>query len=216
MSHYNQIAGQNLERLAALSDGVFAVGMTLLLLDLKAPAAEAIAGEAALWHALLDLAPRLLVYLLSFITLGIFWVGQQTQLNQMERSDRHFTWLNLAFLFAVTLTPFSTGLMAEFITLHAALAVYWLNILLLGLLLLATWRYAVSANLLKADIPRGNLPAVEYRILIAQSLYAFGALLSVILNTYWSIGFIVLVQLNYAIAPKYPRLSPGARMPGPP
>jgi len=207
LSQYNQIAGQNLERLAALSDGVFAVAMTLLLLDLRAPAADAIASEAALGQALLDLAPRLLVYLLSFVTLGIFWVGQQTQLNQMERSNRHFAWINLGFLFAVTLTPFSTGLMAEFIQFRVALLAYWLNILLLGLLLFASWRYARHAHLAQDGMTEAVFKSVEYRILIAQSLYAFGALLSVILNTYWSIGFIVLVQLHYAVAPRYPWLS---------
>ncbi len=75
---YNQIAGQSVERLAALSDGVFAVAMTLLALDLHAPAAAAIHSELDLWHALGAVAPRLLMYLVSFMTLGIFWVGQQT------------------------------------------------------------------------------------------------------------------------------------------
>ena len=76
---YNRIAGQSVERLAALSDGVFAVAMTLLVLDLRVPATEAIRNEHDLWHALLGLSPRLLMYMMSFLTLGIFWVGQQTQ-----------------------------------------------------------------------------------------------------------------------------------------
>src|SRR5580658_9411664 len=84
-THYNRIAGQSVERLAALSDGVFAVAMTLLVLDLHAPAAEAIHSERDLLHALAPLAPRLLVYLMSFMTLGIFWVGQQVQLNHLAR-----------------------------------------------------------------------------------------------------------------------------------
>jgi len=55
------------------------------------------------------LAPQLLSYLLSFLTLGIFWVGQQTQLNQLARSNRDLTWIYLGFLLAVSLMPFSTG-----------------------------------------------------------------------------------------------------------
>lgn len=58
-SSYNRIAGQNAERLAALSDGVFAVAMTLLVLHLHVPAAEAIHSERDLWHALVALSPRL-------------------------------------------------------------------------------------------------------------------------------------------------------------
>ena len=77
---YDRIAGQSVERLAALSDGIFGVAMTLLLLELHVPAKEFIHSEADLWHALARLAPQLVVYLMSFITLGIFWVGQQTQI----------------------------------------------------------------------------------------------------------------------------------------
>jgi uncharacterized membrane protein len=200
-NRYNFIAGQSIERLAAISDGVFAVAMTLLVLDLHTPAAETIHREADLWKAVVALAPRVLVYLMSFLTLGIFWVGQQTQLNQLERSDRDFTWLHLAFLFAVSLTPFSTSLMAEFITYRVALVLYWANILLLGVILYSAWTYAYRSRLLKAEVTEDVDQAVRRRIVIAQLLYAFGAALCVI-NNYWALGFILLMQLNYAIAPR--------------
>jgi uncharacterized membrane protein len=212
-TYYNRIAGQSLERLAALSDGIFAVAMTLLVLDLRVPVSEAIhieqplwvsgaiQSEQVLWNVLGKLAPSLLTYFMSFLTLGIFWVGQQTQLNHFTRSDRNLTWIHLAFLLAVTLTPFSTGLLAAFITFRLALVVYWLNILLLGAVLFVSWRYAQRAQLVQNETTTEMISANERRIVIAQSLYAFGALLCVI-NTYMSIAFIVLVQLNYAIAPR--------------
>ncbi len=198
---YNRIAGQSVERLAALSDGIFAVAMTLLVLDLHVPAKELVHTEGDLRRALAAMSPQLLVYLMSFVTLGILWVGQQTQLNHLERSDRDLTWIHLAFLFAVTLMPFSTRLLAEFISHRAALLVYWSNILLLGALLYLSWGRATKAGLVKEDIPAEAPAAICRRIVIAQMLYAFGALLC-IFNTYWSIGFIVLVQLNYAVAPR--------------
>src|SRR5205814_9666393 len=111
---YNRIAGQSAERLAALSDGIFAVAMTLLVLDLRVPAAEAVHRESDLWRALLAFSPRFIMYLMSFLTLGIFWVGQQTQLNNLSRSDRHLTWIHIAFLFGISITPFSTTLLAEY------------------------------------------------------------------------------------------------------
>src|SRR3984885_4061633 len=151
-TRYNVIAGSSVERLAALSDGLFAVAMTLLVLDLKVPASQAIRTDQALLAALGDLAPRLVIYLMSFLTLGIFWVGQQTQLSHFARSNRHLTWIHLAFLFAISLTPFSTALMAEFTTLRTALLVYWLNILAFGALLLASWRYAKRAGLVEAEV----------------------------------------------------------------
>src|SRR5271169_3967442 len=129
---YNRIAGQSVDRLAALSDGVFAVAMTLLVLDLRAPATEAIHTERDLLHALAPLAPRLLVYLMSFMTLGIFWVGQQVQLSHLQRSTRDLTWTHLIYLVAVSLMPFSTALMAAFIGFRVALLLYWRNILLIG------------------------------------------------------------------------------------
>jgi uncharacterized membrane protein len=198
-SLYNRSAGQNRERLAALSDGVFAVAMTLLVLDLHAPAAEAVHSERELLSALLALAPRLATYLMSFLTLGIFWLGQQAQLDRLARSDRELSWIHLAFLCAVTLLPFSTALLAEHITYRVALIAYWANILLLGALLYWTWSYAVKHQLIKEDTPVEVVDAICRRIIIAQSLYAIGAALCVI-NTYWSIAFILLVQINYVLA----------------
>jgi uncharacterized membrane protein len=203
---YNRIAGQNLERIAALSDGIFAVAMTLLVLDIHAPAIEAVRSEAELWHALVDLAPRVLMYLMSFLTLGIFWTGQQTQLNYLDQADRSMSWIHMAFLAAVSMMPFSTSLLAGFIWMRVALLVYWANILVLGLVLYASWRYAVHAGLVKEDAPADLACAIERRILIAQGLYAGGAALCFIDNR-WAIGVIVLVQLNYALAPKIPFLS---------
>ncbi|MCI3180199.1 hypothetical protein C5708_08030 [Caulobacter sp. CCUG 60055] len=73
---YNLFAGGSLERIAALSDGLFAIAMTLIVLEIRVPAHTPIHGEAQLWGALVGLAPRFVTYLLSFLTLGIFWVGQ--------------------------------------------------------------------------------------------------------------------------------------------
>jgi uncharacterized membrane protein len=201
---YNRIAGQNLERLAALSDGIFAVALTLLVLNLHVPVSTALApirSELDLWNAIILLLPSLLTYFMSFLTLGIFWVGQQTQLNNFVRGDRDLAWVHLVFLLAVTLTPFSTALLAGFITFRIALILYWFNIFLLGATLFAGWQYATHAGLVKDDLTGEMRSAISRRIIIAQALYAFGALLCII-NTTVSIVFIVIVQLNYVIAPR--------------
>jgi uncharacterized membrane protein len=201
---YNQVAGQSVERLAALSDGIFGVAMTLLLLELHVPAKELIHSEGDLRSALARLAPQLLVYLMSFLTLGIFWVGQQTQLNHLARSERHLTWIHLAFLFIVTIMPFSTRLLIEFINYRTALLAYWANIFLLGAMLYLSWARATRVGLVKSDTSPKVVAAIRRRIWTAQSFYAFGALLCVF-HPYWSIGFIVLMQLYYATAPRYER-----------
>jgi uncharacterized membrane protein len=201
-SLYNQVAGKSVERLAALSDGIFAVSMTLLVLDLRVPAAEAIHSERDLWRALVVLSPRILIFLMSVMTNGIFWVGQQTQLNHFARADRNLAWIHIAFLCAVSLTPFTTSLLAEFIHYRIALLVYWFNIVLLGAVLYWSWSYATRARLLADDVPAEIHSAVVRRIVVAQSLYAAGAALC-FFNTYYSIAAIVLVQVNYAIAPRF-------------
>jgi uncharacterized membrane protein len=198
---YNKIQGQSLERLAALSDGIFAVAMTLLVLDLHVPIREAVHSEGQLQAALLTLAPQFIAYLMSCLTLGIFWAGQQTQLNHIERGNRDLTWIHIAFLFVVSVLPFSTRLLAEFIEFRTALLLYWANIFALGVILDASWRYATRAGLLKDDVSIEVQRAIRRRIVIAQTLYALGAALC-FFNTYWSIGFIVLLQLNYATAPR--------------
>jgi uncharacterized membrane protein len=214
---YNRIAGHSLERLAALSDGIFAVAMTLLVLDLRVPvigalqpeqplwASGALQFEQILWGALGKLLPSLTTYFMSFLTLGIFWVGQQTQLNHFTSSNRHLTWIHLAFLLAVSLMPFSTGLLAEFITYRIALAVYWLNLLLLGVALFTSWRYAKRAGLLKEEVTEEIHTATERRIVFYQAFYAVAVLLCVI-TTYVSIMLLILLQLNFALAPRIGRL----------
>jgi uncharacterized membrane protein len=204
---YNRLtAGRRLERIAGLSDGVFAIAMTLIVLEIHVPDPGPIHSEQDLWNAFLTLGPRLVTYLLSFLTLGIFWNGQQTQLNLFASADRDLTWLQLAFLATIALMPFSTSLLAEFITFRLALLAYWANIFLIGLLLYINWIYALRNGLATPEATPAVSAAVKRRIFIGQSLYAFGALLCVV-SPFLSIAFIVLVQLNFAIAPKIPILS---------
>jgi uncharacterized membrane protein len=202
---FNEFAGTNLDRLAGLSDGIFAVGMTLLVLGLSVPTLRAGASEGDLWHALLELSPNVLVYTMSFMTLGIFWVGQGTQLSLLARSNRHYSWLQLAFLLSVTLVPFSTALLARYPTLRVALLEYWLNIVLLGLTLLIGLQYGLHAGLFKEDTPEAA-PLMRGRIVIAQSLYAIATATCIVFPTWVSIALIFLVQLNYVIAPRIPLL----------
>jgi uncharacterized membrane protein len=143
---------------------------------------------------------------MSFMTLGIFWNGQQAQLNSFTRSDRNLSWIHIAFLFAVSLMPFSTRLLAGFILYRSVLIAYWANILLLGVVLYGSWQYAERAGLLRENVTREKQCAMERRILAAQGFYALGACLCLI-NNYVSIVFIVLVQLNFALAPRLPFLS---------
>lgn len=210
---YFQFSGQSIGRLAALSDGIFAVAMTILILNVHVPTAalshveqplwagDALRLEAALWSALAPLAPQVLTYLLSFLTLGIFWTGQQTQLNHFSHSDHRLTWIHLIFLLVVVIMPFSTALLTVFITYRLAMLVYWLNIFLLGLLLLVSLRYALHAGLLAEAATADVVAASQRRIVVYQALYAAAAALCVV-NTYLAIGCLIVLQLNSVIGPR--------------
>src|SRR5215472_10736147 len=182
---YNDITGQHTRRLANLNDSIFGVAMTLLILEVHLPGGY-IETERQLWSALVELGPRFLVYFMSFLTLGIFWNAQQVQLSRFARGDRNLTWIHIAFLATVSVTPFSTALEENFIHFRIALAVFWVNLLLLGLTLWASWRYASAKGLLRHNVSHDVQHAVEARIIFAQTLYAIGFALCVF-STIWSI-----------------------------
>jgi uncharacterized membrane protein len=199
---YEGIAGHALHRLAGLSDGVFAIAMTLLVLEIHVPSVESVHTEAALWNAFLLLSPKLLMYVMSFLTLGIFWLGQQTQLDHLAESDRNLVWIHIGFLASICMLPFSTGVMGEFLHLRIALLLYWLNILLAGIALYASWRYAVRTRLIKSEVSEEMIRAISRRILAYQAIYAASAALCVF-GTLWSVGLLLLAQLNSALAPRF-------------
>jgi uncharacterized membrane protein len=182
--------------------------MTLLVLGLAVPVVNGSSTmEGDLWDALRKLGPSVLVYTMSFMTLGIFWTGQGTQLAQLARSNRNYAWIHLVFLFAVTLVPFSTLLLAHFYWLRVALVEYWLNIVLLGASLLASLEYGLRAKLFKEDDRPDLAFLMRGRILSAQALYAGATVLCVVFPTWVSITLIVLIQANYVLAPRIPFLS---------
>jgi uncharacterized membrane protein len=198
---YNQIAGQKTQRIEAISDGVFAIALTLLVLDIKVPVGEAIKTETDLVNAFCHLMPKLLTYFLSFMTLGIFWTGHSAQYTFIEKSDRHLNWLSLFLLLCVSVLPFTTAFLGEFIEFKFAIGLYWFNILLLGISIYIHWLYAEKKGYLNIEGNEKELVsrAIKNRVIVAQALYAGAALLCFI-NTYLSIGVTILIQLNYALA----------------
>jgi uncharacterized membrane protein len=208
MSQYNNIAGQRVQRIEALSDGVFSIAMTLLVFNLKDPVSGLVQTDAELLKALYEILPTLLTYFLSFMTLGIFWTGQSTQFSYIEKYDRNLNWISLFFLLFVSILPFTTGILSSHITNKVSIGLYWLNILALGALLFVHWQYAFKNQCLvfKDGNQEKIHKAVKKRIITAQSLYALGAALCFV-STYLSIFVIILIQLNYALALFNPKSS---------
>ena len=205
---YNRFTGQSLERLTSLTDGLFAVAMTLLVLDLRVPVSIAMSGssEHGLWEALLRLGPSFAAYLLSFTMLGTFWLAQHTLLSIHGRCDRTLTWIHLGFLFVVSLLPFSAALLARYVHLRRAVGAYWLNILLLGTALEWSARYGRKAFPPDEGQARARLTTFRRRILLAQTLYALAALIC-FLSPPASVIALALVQLYFIVSPRLPRFA---------
>jgi uncharacterized membrane protein len=120
------------QRLEALSEGIYAIAMTLLVLELKLPPLEHGATNAQLLEALRALTPKVLTWMLSFWVMVVFWLGQVRVYHLLAGVDATVMRLELLVLACVSLLPFSTALMGEHGDLPAAAAIYSANLLLAG------------------------------------------------------------------------------------
>src|SRR5438309_2347496 len=122
-------------RLEAFSDGVFAVAITLLVLDIRPPAD--VRDGTELWRRLGDLWPHYAAYVVSFLVIGIVWVNHHAVLELIREVDRQFAFLNLLLLMSVALIPFATAVLADYLSsgggpAHTAAAAYSAVISLMG------------------------------------------------------------------------------------
>jgi uncharacterized membrane protein len=118
-------------RLEALCDGVFAIAMTLLIIDVKLPSPESLAGTSEVWGALRHLAPSVFAFLLSFGIILITWVNHHATMRLVSGSSAPFIYANGFLLLTVVSIPFPTGLLGDFLgTEHAAPAVVLYNAVL--------------------------------------------------------------------------------------
>jgi uncharacterized membrane protein len=161
-------------RLEAFSDGVFAVAITLLVLDIRPPGeAETSSG---LWTALGHLWPHYAAYAVSFLVIGIVWVNHHAVMSLIAGVDRVLSFLNLLLLMTVALIPFATALLAEYLThaesQHAAAAAYSIVITLMGATFGGLWIYASrDGRLIVPAFPREDLPRVTRRFVIGTPVY---------------------------------------------
>jgi uncharacterized membrane protein len=145
-------------RLEAFSDGVFAIAVTLLVLDLKVPLLSETANGANLLAVLGGQWPTYLAYVTSFLTILIMWVNHHTIFRLVHRSDTTLFLLNGLLLLCITFMPFPTSLLADYIGHqgeHVAAAVYTGALTVLAIVFNVLWHYAVSwRQLLHPDIDR--------------------------------------------------------------
>ena len=162
---------QRSQRIEALSDGVFAIVMTILVLEL------AIEGKGSLADELLDMVgSEIFQYFMTFIIIGSFWLVQFYQFRYIDRVDSVLIWLNILFLATVALLPFSYSLLFRGEQELIAMRFYTVNILSSLLLLYIHWEWA-TRNRRLVD---GNIPSDEVKLLkVLMGLNIFSGLLAI-------------------------------------
>jgi len=161
-------------RLEAFSDGVFAIAITLLVLDLAVPATKQ--SEQHLLDTVVDEWPGYLGYLVSFSTVGALWLGHNAITDYLDRADATLLRLNLLLLFFVSFLPFPTRLLSEFIASaraeRVAVTFYGLTLLIAGALLFVLWRYALHARFVRPNAGDEEIALLTHRLAPGLGAYA--------------------------------------------
>lgn len=149
-----------LERMTFFSDAVFAIAMTLLVIEVKVPHVSTLT-EAALAQGLLDQIPGYIGYAVSFLVLGRFWIGHHRFMGLLGASDARLVWANLLMLFAVAFMPFPTAVLTDYTGMRVSVGFYtaWLSVI--GFANRWTIHVALADHLLRADAPPAEVADVR-------------------------------------------------------
>ncbi len=188
----------SLNRFEAFSDGVFAIAVTLLVIEIKAPdLANATSAEAV--TKLLQTFPHVLSYMTSFIVIGVIWINHHALFHFLKRVDRTVLVINLLLLMCVAFIPYPTALIGEFGSSLPVVAFYGLSLALTGFVYNALWFYVVHRYILSEElfhqkaIRKATIWSLSYPILY---LFAAG---SALISLNLSIVLYVLIPLFYLL-----------------
>jgi uncharacterized membrane protein len=194
-------------RIEAFSDGVLAIAITLLVLEIKVPHLEE--GKGSLTEELLKLWPSFGGYVISFLVIGIIWINHHQMYKLIERTDHTFLALNVIFLMVVSFLPFPTALMAEYLRegheQNAAAIVYSGSTLAMALTYNILWRYASSNyRLIKRNLSPQLLSSIMRRYNIGNLLYVIAFILA-FFSYELSLGLVALLAV-YFLVPGIPQV----------
>jgi uncharacterized membrane protein len=190
-------------RLETLNDGVFAIVMTLIVLQIRVPTGP----TSELADQLRQLVPTVLTYGLTFMTLGVLWFGNRTQSEMIERANHPLIWINLSFLGIVALIPFSAAFLGGFPTERIAVVVYGIHLTLASLAHAASWLYAsFHPDLLAPGISARYLRVSRFATLAPACGYSLATLLGLLSPIAGLVGYLV-VPLPFVVGLFYRALA---------
>jgi len=160
-------------RIEALTDGIFATVMTVLVLGLNLP--QAGLSELRIESEIVNLSPHILAYAFSFVVLGVYWIGHHNQFHYIKRTDRVFLWVNILFLLTIGFVPFSTSLLGLYPFSPTAVRIYGVNLAATGLALYFVWWYATRQHrLVEKDLDPHIVTLAQNRTLIGPVVSLIG------------------------------------------
>ena len=171
-----------LDRISFFSDGVFAIAITLLVIEFKVPVIQH-ATDGLLWDSLAHMGWKLLGFVISFFIVGYYWSVHHRIFGYVNDYTSRLIWLNLLFLFSVVLLPFSSGLLGEYsseLELHIPYGIYVLNIVLTAIMNVVLWLYISnpSKKLLTHEISPERIRLGLYFTFVVPSMFLLSFLMS--------------------------------------
>jgi uncharacterized membrane protein len=163
-----------LTRIEAFSDGVFAIVVTLLVLELHVPPLRDPHSASELAHQLLELLPKLLSWLISFIIVCKFWLNHHYILGLARHANYAMVWLNSLFLMFQSFIPFPTALMGEYPTNPLAVSLFGVVMAVNTLWFVALHAY-ILRNLMKPDLIGGQDPHIIWKSFVGPVSYLLGS-----------------------------------------
>lgn len=191
------------DRLETLVDGIFAIAMTLLVLNLKLPVMTDEQAKTELGAGLALLTPHLLSFALSFLLLAVFWMVHHRQFHSIEKINSPFIWLNILMLSLIVLMPFTTSLIGEYENNLLTALLFEANLLGIGLIIWAYWWYAAKNHRLIS--PSVTDEQIQYGLKRAMVL-PFVSVIAIglaFLTPRYSTTVYILVPIMMAVLKKY-------------
>jgi TMEM175 potassium channel family protein len=193
------------QRIEAFSDGVFAIAITLLIIEIGVPH---VSGNESLASALGDLWPSYGAYVLSFVMIGIYWANHHSFFRLFVRADHYFLVLNVVFLMAIAFLPFPTAVLGEYLDDAAqrdtAVTLYAFGLLLPAFGWIVVWLYANARGLVDERLAPEYVRFLTVQYLLSNLLYGSALLLS-FLDPWIALVIVVVLTLLYLLPPRRPR-----------
>jgi uncharacterized membrane protein len=174
-------------RLDALTDGVFAIAMTILVLNIDLPPLGRHVQPAQLLSALIKIWPQIATYGLSFLILGSLWIGHTHRFRWLKQTERRHLWLNIVGLMLVCLVPFSTSLINDYGGLMVAEIFFHLNMFAVGAIFYLQWNYAIRDKRLMSREIDPSFVRVEKRANLVLPTIAVFCLILALWIPDWSV-----------------------------